>query len=153
MNQSGLQNRGRLEKHRAAARRWVVRHPEENKEKCKQWREENPEKVKENKQEQSHKGGKYYEQQLKYLKTGIPGEKEVIRKKHQFQYRKYKPVLDPEGLTALHHEWILGTAKYRGVALVEKDQHQHGIIDVIQILEGKITLRTEGEVRGCDDGI
>jgi len=29
------------------------------------------------------------------------------------------------------------------LALVEKDQHMRGIIDVIEVLEGKITLLTE----------
>ena len=137
-----------MEKHRVAGRLWVMRHPKENKEGCKQWREINPEKVKANKREQSHKGGKYYEKQLKYLKTGVPGEKAAIRNKHQFRYRKYKKVIDPKGVTALHHEWIQGTAEYRGVALVESSPHRHGIIDVIKILEGKITLLTEKEIRG-----
>lgn len=39
-----------------------------------------------------------------------------------------------------------GTAKYTDVALVESNPHQYGYIDVIQILEGKITLLTEKEI-------
>ena len=31
--------------------------------------------------------------------------------------------------------------------VVEKDQHIHGFIDVIQILEGEITLFTEEEIK------
>lgn len=31
-------------------------------------------------------------------------------------------------------------AKYNGIALVDTQEHQHGIINPIQILEGEITL-------------
>ena len=37
---------------------------------------------------------------------------------------------------------------YRGLALVEADQHTHGFIDVIKILDGEITIFTEAELRG-----
>lgn len=153
MSQLTSQNKERLKKHRTAARLWVARHPKENKERCKQWRVANPDKVELNRQEQARKGGKYYNQHVRYMATGIPGEKAAIRNKYQFRYRKYKQIIDPEGLTALHHEWIPRTSEWSGLALVEKYQHQHGFINVIQILEGKIMLPTEEEVRGYNNGI
>ena len=64
---------------------------------------------------------------------------------HGNLWRKYKNIIAPE--SQIHHEWIPGTANYRGVALVEADQHMHGIVDVIEILEGKITLLTEDKVK------
>ena len=39
------------------------------------------------------------------------------------------------------------TARYMGVALVERNLHRHGIIRVIEILEGQITLLTEEETK------
>ena len=62
----------------------------------------------------------------------------MIRSKHSRRWRKFKTLIAPG--SELHHEWIPETAEYRGVALVEADQHRRGIIDVIQILEGEITL-------------
>jgi hypothetical protein len=47
----------------------------------------------------------------------------------------------------LHHQWIPETADYTGLALVEAKPHKHGIIDVIQILEGAITVFSEKELR------
>lgn len=44
---------------------------------------------------------------------------------------------------------ILDINEYDGVALVEADRYQHGIIDVIQILKGKITLLTEKEIKNA----
>ena len=77
---------------------------------------------------------------------GIPHEKELIRQKHSRKWTLYKKIIAPE--SQQHHQWLPGTADYIGVALVEKDQHMHGYIDVIQILEGEITLFTEEEIRG-----
>ena len=116
------------------------------------WRADNPKKTKardaSHNAELYHKSGKYYEQQTKYKKTGIPGEKAVIRGMHGRIYRIFKRIIDPFGLTQIHHEYLNdGTANFRGVALVEKEEHQHGIIDVIHILDGKITLFTEKEIK------
>jgi len=55
-------------------------------------------------------------------------------------YDQHKRTVDPQGLTQIHHEWVSGTAKYRGVALVDAELHRHGIIKVIEVLEGEITL-------------
>ena len=91
------------------------------------------------------KGGKYYNKHLVDVRTGLQGERNTIRKKHAHKWRRVKRIIAPG--SQIHHEWIPGTAKYRGVALVEADQHMDGGIDVIHILEGNITLLTEKEVR------
>jgi len=93
--------------------------------------------------EQCRKGGKYYEQHRKYKSTGIQHERELIRAKHHRMYAIHKYTVDPQGLTQIHHEWIIGTAEYRGVALVDAKLHRRGIIEVIEVLEGEITLLIE----------
>lgn len=80
------------------------------------------------------------------IKYGNQGERNKIRMKHANQYRPFKQIIAPD--SQIHHEWIPETAEFRGVALVEKDQHMHGFIDVIKILEGKITLLSEKEIKG-----
>lgn len=107
----------------------------------KRWRTTNPDKVKADHLEEYCKGGKRYEKHLIYKTTGLPGEKERTRGAHANYYRPFKQIIAPD--SQIHHEWIPRTSKYRGVALVEKDQHMHGFIDVLQILEGEITLLTE----------
>ena len=106
-----------------------------------EWNRNHPEKVKARDNERSRKGGKYYEQTRKHQSEGIPHARHLVRKKHGNRYRPYKNIIAPE--SQIHHEWLPETANYRGVALVEKDQHRHGFIDVIQILDGEITLLTE----------
>ena len=110
---------------------------------AKNWRETHPEEVKATFQEVSRKGGKRYNKQLAYSQTGILSEKRRIRANHTLQYKPYKAIIAPD--SQIHHQWRPETAEYDGVALVEKDQHMHGFIDVIQILEGEITLFREGE--------
>jgi hypothetical protein len=105
----------------------------------------NPERVKEHNRQSSRKGGKYYEKNLLYHRIGLQGKRNAIRSRHRNKWRQYKHQIAPD--SQIHHSWRPGTAEYDGVALVEKDKHRHGIIDVIQILEGKITLLTEKEVR------
>ena len=109
------------------------------------WWREHPEEAKTYNQERNRKGGKYYERTAKYRLTGIPHERGLVRKKHANRYRPYKNIIAPD--SQIHHEWIPETANFRGVALVEKEQHMHGFIDVIQILEGEITLLTEEEIK------
>ncbi len=116
-------------------------HREEMNANLKEWRASNPDKVKADHHEEQRKGGRRYEKHLKYKTTGIPGEKERIRGKHNYYYRSCKRIVAPG--SQLHHEWIANTPNYRGVALVEADPHRHGIIDPILILEGAITLLTE----------
>ena len=108
------------------------------------WKVQHPDEAKANHQEVSQKGGKYYEKWLKYNHTGLQGERSKIRRNHARLYYPYKQVISPN--SQIHHEWIPGTADFRGVALVETDQHMHGYIDVIKILDGKITLFTEKEI-------
>lgn len=133
---------------RVRTKKWCAEHLKEHREDMKvrqrKWREANPDKVVAKNQEIYRKGGKYYEYMLKYLTTGISGKRHSIRAKHGYMYRLFKQIIAPN--SAIHHEWIPGTAEYKGVALVEAEAHRHGIIDVIQILEGKITLLTEAEI-------
>lgn len=110
-----------------------------------QWRKVNPDKAKANNQEIHRKGGKYYGQHLEYNRTGLQGERHKIRMKHWHIYHTIKQATPN---SVIHHEWIQGTAEYRGVALVEEEAHQNGIIKVIKILEGDITVFTEGKLRG-----
>ena len=113
-------------KTRASA--WFIAHPEE---------------AKAHNNELGHKGGKRYEKHLEYMRSGLSGKRHGIRTKHGKHWRKYKNIVAPE--SELHHLWVPKTARYMGVALVEKNMHRHGIIKVIQILEGQITLLTEEE--------
>ena len=126
-------------------REYNKEHKEEVKAYKKKYREENPEKVKANSQEECRKGGKYYEKHLIDSQTGLRGDRNRIRMKHGRQYKPYKDIIAPE--SQIHHEWVPQTADYRGLALVEKEAHQYGIIDVIKILDGTITLLTEEEVK------
>ena len=110
------------------------------------WRMLHPTRIHANSQEQNCKGGKRYRKRLIYNRTGLRGKRGGVRRKHRKIYCPYKNVIDPKGLTQIHHQWIPSTADYTGVALVEKDQHMHGFIDIIQILEGEITLLVEAEI-------
>lgn len=109
----------------------------------------NPDKLKPNNPkyspERGQKGGRYYEKYLKQNHTGLRYKRGLIRHNHGVYYRPYKKIVAPE--SQIHHEWTPGTPDYTGVALVETDQHMRGYIDIIQILEGKITLLTEAEIR------
>jgi len=133
------------EQEKARVKKWKEEHREQAKAAVKKWQEEHQEQVIANHQEGNRKGGRSYAKHLEYTQTGIPGERHKIRTKHGREWKRYKNIIAPE--SQIHHEWVPKTAKYRGVALVEKDQHMHGIVDVIEILEGKITLLTEEEVR------
>lgn len=95
--------------------------------------------------ERNRKNGKYYMAKRKYQMTGIQHEREIMRKRHQSRWRQFKQIIAPG--SQLHHSWRPNSAEYDGLALVEADAHMRGFIDVIQILEGDITLFTEEEVR------
>lgn len=110
------------------------------------WREANPEKAAEEMHSQCRKGGSGYEQKRKYMSIGIQGERNLIRRTHRKGWHRYKNIIAPN--SQLHHQWRPGTSEYDGVALVEKEQHIRGIIDVIRILEGKINVFTEKELQG-----
>ena len=146
-------------RHLAQCRKYREEHPEEIKAYKKKYREahreaekkynakyykEHPGEVLAANQESCRKGGKYYKKFLEYQHTGLRGERNSVRDKHGFKWRAYKNIIAPE--SQIHHEWIPETADYKGVALVETDQHMHGIIDVIEILEGEIRLSTEAEI-------
>jgi hypothetical protein len=105
-----------------------------------------PDRAKAHSFQQSRKGGKYYEKSKIYHAIGIPGAKTRIRNNHHYLYAAYKSIIAPD--SQIHHEWIPGTADYRGVALVETDQHIHGFVNVIEVLEGEISLLSELEIMG-----
>lgn len=109
------------------------------------WRRENPTKLKEHGWAQNRKGGARYEKKKVYNRTGIPGARQKIRLRHGGKFHKFKKIIAPD--SQIHHQWRQGSAKYDGVALVERDQHMRGFVNVIQILEGEITLFTEKEIR------
>lgn len=111
-----------------------------------EWRTLHPKATKMYNQEVNRKGGKYYEEKLKYQTTGITGEKHSIRRGHGNMWRPYKNIIAPD--SQIHHQWVHNTSEYTGVALVEADLHMHGYIDVIEILEGKITLFREEYIGG-----
>jgi hypothetical protein len=130
---------------KARVKKYQDAHPEEEKAATKRYCEEHPERINTNNREKCRKGGKHYAKHLRDNRTGLQGARNTIRCKHRNTWRQYKMIIAPN--SQIHHEWILGTSRYRGIALVERDAHQHGIIDVIQILKGKITLFTEEEIR------
>ena len=132
------------EKMQHQSREWDAQHPKEHNARSKKWCEANQDKAKANNHEVSRKGGKYYEKSLIYQRTGLQGERRVIRNKHAKLYRAIKQATPN---CVLHHEWISGTANYRGVASVETEAHQNGIIKVIKILQGEITIFTEKEIK------
>lgn len=109
------------------------------------WHEEHPEEVLASNREANRKGGKRYEKNLIYQRTGLRGARNSIRTNHAMQYRPFKKIIAPD--SQIHHQWVPETSEYTGVALVEANQHMHGFIDVIEILEGKINVFTEKEIR------
>ena len=133
-------------KQQEQTRNWQSVHPARVLENARIWAINNPEKVLARNHEMCRKDGKRYERYRKIETTGLRGARNCIRKGHAQRWRKFKKIIAPD--SQLHHQWIPGTADYAGVALVEQDQHLHGFIDVIEILEGEITLLTEAEIRG-----
>ena len=129
------------------SRVWHKAHREKVKKQIREWERKTPEKVKagnrRTNREKNRKNGKFYEKILEYKRTGIQGEKNKIRHRHKHGYAPFKRIIAPD--SRIHHEWIPTTAHYRGVALVEAKPHRYGIIDVIEILDGEITLLTEEE--------
>ena len=141
LQQSREWNRINLEKTKPSKRKWAAKNPEIIKTNHQIWSEANPDKVKLRHWETNRKGGKYYDKRYRYRMIGIPHERELVRGRHGYKYRPYKQIVAPD--SQIHHEWVGNTANYRGVALVETDRHRHGFVDVIQILDGEITLLTE----------
>jgi hypothetical protein len=146
------QRRARYKAHpleeKARNNKYREEHKEEANAATRKWREEHPEQVLENNkrssQEKCRTNGKYYDKKLVYKRTGIPGDKNRIRNKHNKQYHPYKDIIAQD--SQIHHEWIPPTDEYRGVALVEADAHMHGFVDVIAILDGEITVLTEEQI-------
>jgi hypothetical protein len=134
-----------LEKEKARHRKYHKEHKEEEKARNKKYRDAHPEEVKANSHDRNRRGGKHYVNHLKDKRTGLQGERNRIRTKHARQYRPFKDIIAPD--SQIHHEWAPPTAKYTGLALVEANAHRHGIVDVIEILDGEIILLTEEEIR------
>lgn len=130
------------EEHSEYLKEYYIENAEKKKKRTMIWRKEHPEKAKENDREHNRKDGKYYDSHLKNNEIESHKERNKIRQK---DYRLYKNLITPA--IEIHHEWILDTAKYRGVALVDKSKHRKGIIEIIKILKGEITLFTEIEIR------
>lgn len=125
--------------------RYTKHHEEDNKRSAK-WRETHPKELITSAKDRGRKGGKYYGKALEYMRTGLPYKRNLVRHNHRRKWNPFKRIIAPK--TQIHHEWVPETANYRGVGLVEPDQHIYGYIDVIQILEAEITLLTEPEIRG-----
>jgi len=114
----------------------------------KTWCDANPGVRKLHHEEANRKGGKHYVETLRKQQEGLRGKRSLKRVKDAKKYKPLKNLVDPDGnLTQVHHQWLPGSAECRGVAIVEKDRHIHGYIDVIRIVEGEITLFTEEEIR------
>lgn len=109
--------------------------------KQKEWRDANPEVIKFHHAAANRKGGMHYEKRLRENREGLQGDRGRIRRIDGNRFRRYKPFFAKQ--SQLHHEWIPGTAKYRGIALVEQEQHMRSIIDVFMVLEGEITVFNE----------
>ena len=128
---------------------YIARHGEEAYElllaRNRNWHKANHERVISLNFEQQRKGGRNYEKKQIYNLSGLQGDRHKIRTKHGGMWRQYKRIIAPN--SQLHHQWRQESVLFDGVALVERDQHMYGIINVIQILEGEITLFTEEEVR------
>ena len=140
------------EKILAQNRAYYKTHKEQVTANHKKYYKEHLEEVTAVKREQCRKGGRHYAKALACSQIGIPGEKRRIRVKHTQQYKPYKDIIASD--SQLHHNWCNnGTADYTGLALVEKDQHRHGIIDVIKILEGEISVFTEEELRNIGEDL
>ena len=78
----------------------------------------------------------------RYHNNPLHRERHKVRNRDRSKYRPYKRIIDPEGLTCIHHNWIPGTAEYTGKAIVEKDLHQkaHDFVKPILILDDHIEL-------------
>jgi hypothetical protein len=134
------------ERMRERNRQWNEEHPDKVAESKRRWEEEHPEKVVEHNHNKCRKGGRDYEKTQRYNHTGLQGERNKIRWYHAKQWHDFKMIIAPD--SQIHHQWRPRTAEYDGVALVEKDAHMHGIIDVVRILEGEINSFTEKELQG-----
>ena len=75
-------------------------------------------------------------------KGTLRGDRECVRREHGRKYRPFKKILDPEGLTCLHHNWIEGTSAYSGVAIVEKEIHEryHEFVQPLELKDDKIIV-------------
>ena len=90
------------EKHLSERRAWGVANPE----KVKTLNAvHNPVNKEAKNAEVNRKGGKYHETVLRYRSSGVPLLKCKIRSLHNSIYRKYKLIIDPLGLTQIHHEY------------------------------------------------
>lgn len=146
--QANAWNNAHPDKVAASSRKWSQAHLEKKAASHRKWEKERPEQAAAlraaSNAERSRKGGKHHDKNLEYNRTGLRGERAKVRHKDGRKWQDFKRIIAPD--SQLQHEWFPDTVDYRGLALVEADQHMHGFIDVIEVLEGKITLFTEKEV-------
>lgn len=122
-------------------RRYGKKNYEMELEKHRLWSRKNFKTVKYHHDEANRKGGLHYKQKLKQNSEGLQGDRGRLRRIDGHSFRKYKRFFAQE--SQLHHQWIRGTANHTGIALVERDQHMHGYIDVLLIFNGEITVFDE----------
>lgn len=72
--------------HLAQNRAYHKIHKEEDNARTRKYQEEHPEQARANDQEACRKGGKRYNKMLAYSRTGIPGDKRRIRRKHRYMW-------------------------------------------------------------------
>jgi hypothetical protein len=108
---------------------------------AREWKRKHPKIVREHSHQSNRKGGKYYIRHLQYQHSGLQGERNKIRAMHARRWSKYKNRIAPN--SQIHHAWRHNSSDFDGVALVETNAHRHGVIDVILILEGNVTLLIE----------
>lgn len=112
---------------------------------AREWKRTHPKIVRENSHQSNRKGGKYYKRHLRYQHSGLQGARNKIRAMDARRWTKYKKFVAPD--SQIHHAWRHNSSDCDGVALVETNAHRHGVIDVILILEGNITLLIEEKRR------
>ena len=78
----------------------------------------------------------YLERQREYDLTGLRYERLNVRRIDRRNWYQYKKILDPEGITQVHHLWKEGSADVFGVAIVDMSfTHIHEDCDVMLDLE------------------
>lgn len=87
-------------------------------------------------EEENKKYDKANPQKYPYITLQVEKEKNSIRHFHRKKYSALQKMF-PDAV--IHHQWIEKTSKYEGVAIVDRESHQHNSIKIIKTLEGKIT--------------
>lgn len=126
---------------RMLEREWYGEDSESQRKYHKEWPRQHYGRLQEDKKHRGRRGTIYYDSVRAYQRTGVQGERNKVRALHAHRWRKYKTIIAPN--SELHHQWLPGSADYTGLAIVETNTHRYGKINVIEILEGEITLLRE----------